>query len=40
MLDRFFYKLFGSIDNLMGYLFDRFISDAPKCKCKKNVKKN
>lgn len=40
MLDRFFYKLFGLIDNFMGYLFDKFISDAPKCKCKKNVKKN
>ena len=40
MIDQFFYRLFGMIDNCMGYLFDRFISDAPKCKCKKNVKKN
>ena len=26
MIDRFFYKFFGMLDNL----FDKFISDAPK----------
>ena len=35
MIDQFFYRLFGMIDNCMGYLFDRFISDAPKKKKKK-----
>jgi hypothetical protein len=35
MIDKFFYMLFGSIDDAMGYLFDRFISDAPKKKKKK-----
>jgi len=35
MIDKIFYTLFGSIDNAMGYLFDRFISDAPKKKKKK-----
>ena len=31
MIDRFFYKFF----NMLDYLFDRFISDAPKKKKKK-----
>ena len=35
MIDQFFYRLFGMIDNCMSYLFDRFISDAPKKKKKK-----
>lgn len=35
MIDKFFYKLFGMVDNFMGYLFDRFISDDPKLKKKK-----
>ena len=35
MIDKFFYMLFGLIDDAMGYLFDRFISDAPKKKKKK-----
>ena len=35
MIDQFFYRLFGFIDNTMGYLFDRFILDAPKKKKKK-----
>ncbi len=30
MIDRFFYKFFGMLDNL----FDKFISDAPKKKKK------
>ena len=32
MIDRFFYRFFGMIDDCMGYLFDKFISDAPKKK--------
>ena len=36
MLDRFFNKMFETLD----WLFDRFISDAPKCKCGKKKKKN
>jgi len=35
MMDNFFYKLFGIVDNFMGYLFDRFVSDAPKKKKKR-----
>ena len=35
MIDQFFYRLFGMIDNFMGYLFNRFISDVPKKKKKK-----
>ena len=35
MIDKFFYKLFGMVDDFMGYVFDRFISDAPKKKKKK-----
>ena len=35
MIDKFFYKMFGMVDNFMGYLFDRFVSDAPKKKKKK-----
>jgi len=35
MIDKFFYKLFGMVDNFMSYLFDRFISDDPKLKKKK-----
>ena len=31
MIDQFFYRLFGMIDNF----FDKFISDAPKKKKKK-----
>jgi len=38
MIDRLFYRFFGMIDDCMGYLFDRFISDAPRCKCKKKKK--
>ena len=37
MIDKFFYKIFGMVDDFMGYLFDRFISDAPKKKNIKNV---
>ena len=35
MIDKLFYKFFGMVDNFMGYLFDRFVSDAPKKKKKK-----
>ncbi len=35
MIDKFFYKMFGMVDDFMGYVFDRFISDAPKKKKKK-----
>ena len=35
MIDNIIYKVFGIVDNFMGYLFDRFISDAPKKKNKK-----
>jgi len=35
MIDKFFYIFFGAVDEAMGYLFDRFISDAPKKKKKK-----
>ena len=38
MIDKFFYKLFGMVDDYMGYLFDRFISDQPKKKKNINVK--
>ena len=38
MIDRLFYKFFGMIDNICVYLFDRFISDAPKKKVKKKSK--
>lgn len=38
MIDNFIYRLFGLIDNAMGYLFDRFISDDPKLKKKKKKK--
>ena len=34
MIDKFFYRLFEIVDNFMGYVFDRFISDAPKKKIK------
>ena len=34
MIDKFFNKMFGMVDDFMGYVFDRFISDAPK---KKNI---
>ena len=34
MIDKFFYKMFGMVDDFMGYVFDRFISDAPKKKTK------
>jgi len=38
MIDKFFIKMFVIVDNFMGYLFDRFISDAPKKKKNINVK--
>jgi len=38
MIDNFFNRFFGMMDNCMSYLFDRFISDAPRCKCKKKKK--
>tara|TARA_R100000951_G_scaffold52677_2_gene44377 strand:- start:59 stop:208 length:150 start_codon:yes stop_codon:yes gene_type:complete len=38
MIDKFFIKMFGIVDDFMGYLFDRFISDAPKKKKNINVK--
>ena len=34
MIDRFFYRFFSMLD----VLFDKFISDAPRCKCKKKKK--
>jgi len=34
MIDRFFSSFFGMFD----WLFDKFISDAPRCKCKKKKK--
>ena len=37
MIDKFFNKMFEIVDNFMGYLFDKFISDAPKNKNIKNV---
>ena len=38
MIDKFFYRLFEMVDNFMGYIFDRFISDQPKKKKNINVK--
>jgi hypothetical protein len=38
MIDKFFNKMFGMVDDFMGYVFDRFISDAPKKKKNINVK--
>ena len=38
MMDKLFYRFFGMLDDCMGYLFDRFISDVPRCKCKKKKK--
>jgi hypothetical protein len=35
MIDKLFYKFFGMVDNFMGYLFDKFISDDPRLKKKK-----
>jgi len=35
MIDNIIYKVFGMVDDFMGYLFDRFVSDAPKKKKKK-----
>ena len=35
MIDNIIYRLFGMVDNFMGYLFDRFVSDSPKKKKKK-----
>jgi|TARA_B100001094_G_scaffold290356_1_gene307860 hypothetical protein len=35
MIDKLIYKVFGIVDNFMSYLFDRFVSDAPKKKNKK-----
>ena len=37
MIDNIIYKVFGMVDNFMGYLFDRFVSDAPKKNKIKNV---
>ena len=37
MIDNIIYRLFGMVDNFMGYLFDRFVSDAPKKNKIKNV---
>jgi len=37
MIDKFFNKMFGMVDDFMGYLFDRFVSDAPKKNKIKNV---
>ena len=34
MIDRFFYKFFGSIDNLFNWF------TAPRCKCKLKKKTN
>ncbi len=34
MIDRFFYKLFGTIDNIFYWFTD------PRCKCKLKKKKN
>ena len=34
MIDKFFYKLFGTLDNIL-YWFT-----APRCKCKLKKKKN
>jgi hypothetical protein len=35
MIDNIIYKVFGMVDNFMGYLFDRFVSDDPRLKKKK-----
>jgi hypothetical protein len=35
MIDKLFYKFFGMVDNFMGYIFDKFISDDPRLKKKK-----
>ncbi len=35
MIDKLFYKFFAMVDNFMGYLFDKFISDDPRLKNKK-----
>jgi len=37
MIDNIIYRVFGIVDNFMGYLFDRFISDDPKKNKIKNV---
>ena len=39
MTDNFFYWFFGKIDDWANWVFDRFISDAPKKK-KKNKPSN
>jgi hypothetical protein len=38
MIDNMFYKFFGMVDNFMGYLFDRFVSDDHRLKKKKRKK--
>jgi hypothetical protein len=35
MIDKLFYKFFGMVDNFMGYIFDKFVSDDPRLKKKK-----
>ena len=35
MIDKLFYKFFGMVDNFMGYLFDKFVSDDLRLKKKK-----
>jgi len=38
MIDNIIYRVFGIVDNFMGYLFDRFVSDDPRLKKKKKKK--
>ena len=37
MIDRFLYAFFGKLDNITDAIGNLF---APRCKCKKNDKKN
>ena len=38
MIDNIIYRGFGIVDNFIGYLFDRFVSDDPRLKKKKRKK--
>ena len=38
MIDNIIYRLFGIIDNFVGYQFDKFKSDDPSLKKRKKKK--
>jgi hypothetical protein len=38
MLDRFLYNFFGGLDSICEWVANKIA--GPRCKCKKNVKKN